>query len=134
SFNEAFDWLCRQQPELMLLDLQLEDVGGRELIDHLTAQGKSVPFVIITGQGDERVAVDMMKRGAIDYLVKDAAFLDFLPDVVRRALSQLERDKKLAAAEEALRRSEANLAKAQRIAHLGSYELSVPFSGGNYRS
>lgn len=134
SFEQAVGWLASHRPDLMLLDLKLGDIGGKELIDHLTAHGRSVPFLIITGQGDERVAVAMMKRGAIDYLVKDASFLEFVPEVVRRALGQLERDKKLALAEEALRRSEANLAKAQRIAHLGSFELNVPPSPQDFRS
>jgi PAS domain S-box-containing protein len=134
SFDEAVEWLQNHSPDLMLLDLKLQEIGGQELVDHLANQGCPVPFIIITGEGDERVAVSMMKRGAIDYLVKDADFLKFLPAVVRRALGQIERDKKLAIAEEALRRSEANLAKAQQIAHLGSYELNVPFSNQDYRS
>ena len=134
SFQEALDWLEAHQPDLMLLDLKLDGVEGRELIDHLTSSGRTVPFVIITGQGDERIAVDMMKRGAIDYLVKDVDFLQFVPEVVRRALGQLERDRKLSAAEEALRRSESNLAQAQQIAHLGSYELNVPSSRDDYHS
>src|SRR4051794_2420644 len=104
SFQEAMNWLQDHQPDLMLLDLKLEDIGGQELVDHLTVNGRCVPFIIITGQGDERVAVAMMKRGALDYLVKDVDFLHFVPEVVRRALGQLERDRKLAAAEEALRR------------------------------
>ena len=58
------------------------------------------PFVIITGQGDERVAVDMMKRGARDYLIKDADFLKFVPEVVKHVLEQLETERRLAAAEE----------------------------------
>ena len=114
--------------------MKLQDIGGKELVDYLTVNDRSVPFVIMTGQGDERVAVAMMKRGAMDYLVKDVDFLQFVPEVVRRALGQLERDRKLAAAEEALRRSEANLLKAQQIAHLGSYELHVPSSDRDYRS
>lgn len=134
SFQEAVGWLAQHQPELMLLDLKLGDISGSELIDHLAAQGRAVPFVMITGQGDERVAVAMMKRGAIDYLVKDGDFLQFMPEVVRRALGRLERDRKLAVAEEALRRSEANLAKAQQIAHLGSYEFNVGSSSVDYRS
>jgi PAS domain S-box-containing protein len=107
SFQAAVEWLVQHRPDLMLLDLKLEDIGGKELIDYLTVNNRSVPFIIITGQGDERVAVAMMKRGALDYLVKDADFLQFVPEVVRRTIGQLERDKKLAAAEEALRRSEA---------------------------
>jgi PAS domain S-box-containing protein len=134
SFEEALAWLQGHQPDLMLLDLKLGDTEGKELIDQLSASGRSVPFIIITGQGDERIAVAMMKRGALDYLVKDVDFLQFVPEVVRRALGQLERDRKLAAAEEALRQSEANLARAQRIAHLGSFELNVPASAADYRS
>src|SRR5205085_2648139 len=52
-------------------------------------------FVVITGQGDERVAVDMMKRGALDYLEKDAEFLTFLPGVMHRAVEQIAKDQRL---------------------------------------
>jgi signal transduction histidine kinase len=54
-----------------------------------------VPFIIITGQGDERVAVEIMKSGALDYLVKDTQFQEFIPAVVRRALQQVERERLL---------------------------------------
>jgi PAS domain S-box-containing protein len=134
SFQEAVTWLERNRADLMLLDLKLEDIGGKELVDHLMAHGRSVPFIIITGQGDERVAVAMMKLGAMDYLVKDGDFLQFMPEVVRRALGQLERDRKLAVAEEALRLSEANLVKAQQIAHLGSFEFDVASASMTYGS
>jgi PAS domain S-box-containing protein len=63
-----------------------------------------VPFVVITGQGDERVAVEMMKRGALDYLVKDVQFQEFIPTIIQRSLKQLEREKKLSEAQESLRR------------------------------
>jgi signal transduction histidine kinase len=134
SGKDAIMWLARNQTDLMLLDLKLEDIEGKELIHHLREIKRSVPFVVITGQGDERVAVDMMKRGALDYLVKDTEFLELVPEVVERALAQVEKERRLAAAEEALRRSEANLARAQQIAHLGSYEIPVPFSQKAYHS
>ena len=41
--------------------------------------GKRVPFVVATGHGSESVAVEMMKRGAYDYLVKGATFMKLLP-------------------------------------------------------
>src|SRR5262249_29985908 len=63
------------------------------------ASGRSLPFIIITGQGDERVAVEMMKRGALDYLVKDAQFTEVMPAVVQRALAQIETEKRLRAVE-----------------------------------
>jgi signal transduction histidine kinase len=86
SGKEALSWLAKNTAELMLLDLKLQDMEGAELVNHFTSLGRAVPFIVITGQGDERVAVDMMKRGALDYLVKDAQFIEFVPTVVRRAL------------------------------------------------
>jgi PAS domain S-box-containing protein len=91
-------------PELMLLDLKLPDIDTNTLLDRMARLDRPVPFVVITGQGDERVAVEMMKRGALDYLVKDAQFLDLVPIVATRTLEQLHRESRLAAAEAALRR------------------------------
>jgi signal transduction histidine kinase len=96
SGKEAIAWLDQHRADLMLLDLKLPDIHAQALIAQLSAARRSLPFIVITGQGDERVAVDMMKRGALDYLVKDADFLTFLPEVARRALEQVEKDKRLA--------------------------------------
>ncbi|MBA4149151.1 MAG: response regulator [Verrucomicrobia bacterium] len=106
SGADAIAWLKANQPELLLLDLKLEDVEAREVITPLSELRRLPPFIIITGQGDERVAVEMMKTGALDYVVKDAQFQENLPAVVRRVLNQIARDKQLAAAEQALRISE----------------------------
>lgn len=122
------------RPDLMLLDLKLSDMAGAGLVERMGGLGTRLPFVVITGQGDERVAVEVMKLGALDYLVKDERFLEFVPAVVRRCLVQLERDRKLAQAEEALRRSESNLARAQRLARLGSYEVCLEPGGVDYWS
>ena len=89
SGSEALEWLGRNQAALMLLDLKLQDIEGKDLVERLGVAGQCPPFIIITGQGDERVAVEMMKRGARDYLVKDVDFLQFVPAVVKRALDQM---------------------------------------------
>lgn len=107
SGQETAGWLRGNTASLLLLDLKLPDVEGAALVEIIRSADPDVPFIIITGQGDERVAVDMMKRGASDYLVKDANFIEMLPVVVRRTLSQIEKDGRLQAAEEALRRQEA---------------------------
>ncbi len=109
SGQEAIASLAEKHADLMLMDLKLPDLGGKELIHRLAEAGHSVPFIIITGQGDERVAVEMMKRGALDYLVKDVQLIEFVPTVVRRALEQLEKDQQLAAAQAALKESQAQL-------------------------
>lgn len=107
SGAEAIVWLRENWTDLMVLDLTLPDMEGRDLVNHLAATGRSVPFIIITGQGDVRAAVEMMKRGALDYLVKNLQFIGLVPEVVRHALSQAQQHARLAAAEESLRQSEA---------------------------
>jgi signal transduction histidine kinase len=106
SGKDAIEWLTQNRPDLMLLDLKLQDIEGKELINHIEAIGRSVPFIIITGQGDERVAVEMMKRGALDYLVKDVRFVEFVPTVIRKGLAHLKDQERLATAERQARRLE----------------------------
>ena len=65
--------------QLLVLDQKLADMTGREVIRQLAELGCKVPFVMMTGQGDERLAVEMMKLGAADYLVKGLDLLDLLP-------------------------------------------------------
>jgi PAS domain S-box-containing protein len=96
---EAAIWLEEQQADLLLMDLKLQDMPGSDLIQELGRTRPCPPFIIVTGQGDERVAVEMMKRGAMDYLVKDTEFLQLLPTVVRRALERLDQARRLAEAE-----------------------------------
>lgn len=118
---DAINWLAQHRPDLLLLDLKLQDLEGRELISQLEALGRTVPFLVITGQGDERVAVEMMKRGALDYVVKDAQFVDHVPAVVQRALAQVKRDRELARTQAELERKEAELREAQRLGRIGSW-------------
>jgi PAS domain S-box-containing protein len=67
----------------------------------------------------------MMKQGAMDYLIKDSRLLEILPSVVGRAVVRIDDKHRLTAMEGALRRSEANLARAQELLHLGSYGLDL---------
>jgi signal transduction histidine kinase len=106
SGEKGIAWLARNRADLLLLDLKLQDQQGKELVSHLASINRTIPFIVITGQGDERVAVDMMKSGALDYLVKDADFLQFVPEVVRRALAQIDRERRLAEAEALAKRLE----------------------------
>lgn len=99
---EALTWLGEERADLLLIDYRLPDMQAGELIDGLAAMGCEAAFVIITGYGDERVAVDMMKRGARDYLCKDAHLLESIPKVVARVLTGRARDRRLAFAEQAL--------------------------------
>ncbi|MGA2016939.1 MAG: response regulator [Opitutaceae bacterium] len=106
SGSAAVAALRERRPDLMLLDLQLEDMAGIALLDRLRRENLAVPFVVITGQGNVKVAVEMMKHGALDYLMKDTGILELVPSVVKRALAAMERERSLAAAQAEQRRLE----------------------------
>jgi signal transduction histidine kinase len=99
SARAARIWLQTHTPDLMLLDLKLKDSDGPALVANLQTERTLVPFVVVTGQGDEKAAVDVMKQGALDYVMKDTALLDFLPAVVKRALASARQQQALAEAQ-----------------------------------
>ncbi len=100
--------LRRQAVELMLLDFSLPGISGLQLLNVIEQRDLPLPpFIVITGVGTAQLAVDMMKCGACDYLIKDTQLLANLPAVVTRALREAESARRLAAAEHALRESEA---------------------------
>jgi signal transduction histidine kinase/DNA-binding response OmpR family regulator len=82
--------LCQKQHcDAILLDFQLPDMTGLEFLDHLKRQSRlPLPVIMLTGQGDERVAVQAMKRGAQDYLVKQNLEPDTLQLTVRNVIHQ----------------------------------------------
>ncbi len=110
--------LARRRPDLVVLDLKLTDVDASAMIARFDRGPERVPFIVVTGQGDERVAVDVMKRGALDYVMKDGAMLDLLPAVVRRALESTARERALTAARAEQMRLEGEvLAASERERH-----------------
>lgn len=99
SARSARQWLKENTPDLMLLDLKLQDSDGPALVESLQREKTLVPFVIVTGQGDEKVAVEVMKQGARDYVMKDTGLIDLLPERVRRALASVDQERELSAAQ-----------------------------------
>ena len=126
SANEALGWLKTNTPDLILLDFSLPDMTGEELILHLKNTSANVPpFVVSTGRGDERTAVEMMKLGARDYIVKDTHFLELIPIVVNRVCNDIQNENKLKIAEQALLKNNYHLAESQRITLTGTWELDL---------
>ncbi len=94
--REAISWLMSQPARLVLLDLRLADMDAAAVLDALAGAGRLPAFLVISGYADTRVAVEFMRRGALDYVIKDRNFLDLLPDVVAQALRAIEREAQLA--------------------------------------
>lgn len=67
---EGLDICQRCQPDVMLVDYRLPDLDGIDFLTELQTQINAPPVIILTGQGNEAIAVEAMKAGAQDYLVK----------------------------------------------------------------
>ncbi|MFA7328208.1 MAG: diguanylate cyclase [Candidatus Ratteibacteria bacterium] len=76
--------------DVIILDHNMPVYDGLEVIRRLGTLGSLPPIIMVTGAGNERIAVEAMRLGARDYLVKDVegGYLELLPTVVERALHQ----------------------------------------------
>lgn len=75
-----------QRPDVVLLDIDMPEVSGEEVLDRLRALDRTVPIVMLTGNADEDLARKFLKRGAFDYVAKPFQ-LDALEHVVDAALA-----------------------------------------------
>lgn len=89
-----------------LLDYQLPDANGLEILKKVHEAGITTPILMLTGHGDELIAVELMKAGAVDYLPKSRLSADSLASCLRTALRIRDAELQTQQAEKALRESE----------------------------
>lgn len=106
SIDEIIEELRSTPNILLLLDYLLPNTTSKEIINTLKMNNFQVPFIIMTGHGDERIAVEMMKMGARDYIIKDSGFLNILPQKVKKIYADIENERRLVQSEKLLRESE----------------------------
>lgn len=84
----ALDALREAPPEVVLLDLQLPDINGMEILKYVSGQQIPTAVVIITAHASVNVAVEAMRYGAYDFVVKPFT-ADRLMVTVRNAVERL---------------------------------------------
>jgi PAS domain S-box-containing protein len=110
SLAQARSYLDESQepPSLIIADWLLPDGKGMDLLPSNPEQFR-FPLVLMTSYGNEKVAVEAIKAGALDYVVKSEAVLADMPYIVERALRQWQNYLERQRAEDALYRSELRL-------------------------
>ena len=78
--------------EAILSDYVMPQFSAAEALTICQQSKLDIPFIVVSGRIGEEVAVEMMKSGALDYLVKDFRFQEIVPSVVGRALVQVRQE------------------------------------------
>ena len=125
SGADAIDWIADNSPLITLMDYRLPDMTARQIVDSLKDRKIDFPFIVMTGHGDEKVAVEMMKAGARDYIVKQGQFFELLPSVIKWVFKELETEKKLTKANNALEKSEKKYRSIVDNALVGVYKSNM---------
>lgn len=103
--REAFIQMLNEfQPDIILADYKLSQFSGLEALRVLKERQLDIPFILVTGSQTEEVAVECMKEGADDYILKSS--LIRLPAAMLNALRNREMQRDKERAEVALRRRE----------------------------
>ncbi len=114
--------------DVVLLDYQLPDITGIEILPRLLSQPNPPSVIMVTGEGSEELAASALRLGAEDYLVKGPKLSESLPAMVERA----RRNRVLRSTKAEVER---DLVRAERLAAIGEmtvtlhHELNNPLFG-----
>jgi DNA-binding response OmpR family regulator len=104
--------------DIVLLDQQLPDTNGIELLEAIRSRPTPPAVVLITAHGNESLAATALRRGADDYLAKDPSLTEMLPQILERVRRTRELRKALVAVER-------DLVRAERLAAIGEIAVTL---------
>jgi DNA-binding NtrC family response regulator len=134
--NAALSSINENRPDVVLLDLRMPGIGGIEVLEKIIKADPHMPVVIMTGYGDIPTAVDAIKKGAYDFILKPPDYnklLITLKRAVERRQLEVEIDRYStafeASLEESLGKSPAMKNVINSLAQVASTNMSVIIQG-----
>ncbi|MBZ2165877.1 histidine kinase dimerization/phosphoacceptor domain -containing protein [Methanobacterium spitsbergense] len=121
--KEYLNELNEFKPDIILADHSLPHFDGISALRIAKNKCPDVPFIFVSGKMGEDFAIEALKCGATDYVLKGS--LSKIVHAVNRALEEVKEHSKRKMAEEALRNSLRQLKEAQKIGHIGSWEWDL---------
>lgn len=124
--EKALSLIKGEKTEILLLDYKLPDITGMQLIQKLRETKGYIPnFITLTGYGNEKTAVEMMKLGSRDYIIKDQHFLDLLLHGLNRVCLDLENEINLEKTKARLNKKIELLRETGDMARVGGWEIDL---------
>jgi signal transduction histidine kinase len=119
SYEKGLARARATEHDVAVFDYWLGAQSGVGLLRELRQDGVTTPVIVLTGQGDEGIAVEAMKAGASDYLSKGSLTAESLARAVRHTLALRAEEEQRRRAEAALRASDERLREAQKMEAVG---------------
>ncbi len=96
SGNECLEKINEEQPDVIFMDYEMPGLNGHETMKKIKELYPEIQFIFLSGQSNVATAVDIIKDGAFDYIVKDEAAQDNIINRFRKLLhiSRLELEQK----------------------------------------
>jgi PAS domain S-box-containing protein len=114
------DYIAADTPDIAVVDMALPDGNGIDLLTY-PPESKAFPMLILTSHGNEKVAVDALKAGALDYVVKSPETFAAMSRILTRNLNQWSLIQERKKAEAALQESEQNFRNSLEGSLVGIY-------------
>ncbi len=129
NLSEGLEILRSQNFDAALLSLELPDGSGLKCIKSLLSRNPSLPVIVLAGHDDEKMAMEAVRRGAHDYLIKGSTSISFLPRIIRYAMERKNTQRELKNSLEKLTRSLSGTVKAMAM----TMELKDPYTADHQK-
>ncbi|MFH1102040.1 MAG: response regulator [Methanobacteriota archaeon] len=87
TWREGLNLMHSTAFDVLLLDYLLPDMNGLEILERIKKENVEIPIIMLTGGGDENIAVKAMKEGVSDYIIKDDLETEKLSESITRVIA-----------------------------------------------
>jgi two-component system, cell cycle sensor histidine kinase and response regulator CckA len=88
--HALWNLIDKRKFDIILLDYRLPETTGLDVLKTISSRGYHIPVVMVTGQGDERIATQALQNGASDYIVKNPDYVFLLPSTIKKVVEEYE--------------------------------------------
>jgi signal transduction histidine kinase len=128
SCQSALALIQQQSFDCAFIDYNLPDGNGIELVSQFRSMGIKFPLIAFTGQGDEQVAVDLMKSGASDYIKKNNVKPELIHHILQQCIRLYQTE---IAVDEAKQQREDLLEQREALISYMTHDMQTPLVGAN---